>query len=162
MKRNLYGEMMPEPIDYVTNIIDSLKSQKHNSIDPSEHTRRGFTTNADFVIPDIGIYCIYKNGFPVYAGYSKNSIRNRLGRFISVVRDTNRDDENHPGARKYLRLFGADLTGLTFKIFDFDINTLPQHITIEDIETELIYHLNTKFNKENYNGSFVDTTRITL
>lgn len=162
MKKNLFGEMVIEPSDYTTTVIEELERQSFCHIEPDLNTGRGFKTSWLETLPDAGLYCIYKDEKPIYVGYSASSVRNRIHRFIAGVRGTESPTETHSGAYKYKRYFGECLENLSVKIFAFNVQVLPAHLKIEDIEVDLIYRLKPVLNTQINKGYFVTHSSVVL
>jgi hypothetical protein len=159
MIRNILGEIQLEPKDYLTFIKRELDSQFHFGITVNEQTAHGFFTEAK--IPNVGLYCLYRQNVLIYVGFTENSIRMRIGRFIAAVRGTEHPDENHSAGYKYLEKFGKDLSDLTFKYCEIKPSDLPSHIRLQDLEQCLIDDLKPLFNTETYdNYVFENIVRI--
>jgi hypothetical protein len=117
---------------------------------PNEDTKKGVITSDDKLISKKGFYCIFKERKAVYLGYSNISVRGRLGRFFAAIRGTEHEDESHAGGYKYSEKYGKDFSELTVKVVEFDVNDLSiaENISMEDVESELIYEMKPIFNSE--------------
>jgi hypothetical protein len=161
MKRNIFGNIYLEAIDYLPLLLDEFNSQPHYEILVNENTSHGFSTNVK--VPEKGIYCIYKNDNALYVGCTQSSIRNRLGRFIAAVRGTEHPEESHAGGYKYRSLFGDDLSGVTFKYCNLDSSDLPNNLSVKDVEYELIKSIKPLFNNETfYDYNFKKVVEVSL
>jgi hypothetical protein len=84
---------------------------------------------------------------------STGYIQTRISRFFAAARRTDRFDERHPAGEKYHKIYN-NFDNISIKTVDFDFNSLPQKITVENVEEELIYRLkpllNAKGNKSRF------------
>jgi hypothetical protein len=146
---------------YAKYLVDEFKSLPKHEILVNENTDHGFLTNEKINLIT-GIYLIYKNQDLVYIGQTNNCLRNRIGRLLAGIRGTERHDENHSAAYKYVEYFGRDTQGLSFKYIKIDANELQFNVSFEDIENELIQKLKPIFNSEVYkNYRFQKILKIT-
>lgn len=160
MIRNLLGSIINTSSDYANFIINELDSQPYYEIRIKENTTHGFETHVT-ISSRTGIYCLYKDKQPLYIGQTEHSIHQRLARFVAGVRGTERIDENHSAAYKYVEHFGRDLSDVTFKYSEVNVKELPEHVTLGDIERETINLINPYFNKETYdNFSFQNVVLV--
>ena len=150
MKRNLFFDIILEPSDYRDMLLRELNTEVFYDIIVKEDTDHGFHTNVK--LPNQGLYVLYKNCEPIYVGCSSTSIRTRIGRFIAGVRGTERLDENHSAAYKYIDVFGQDLNGVSIKSIPLRKSDLPDYLEIQDIEKMLIEELKPLFNNETHYG----------
>jgi hypothetical protein len=148
MKRNIFFEIVLEPEDFVPLLMHELNNEDFHNVYVKENTDHGFSTTVK--LPSQGIYIIYKNKQPIYIGCSTNSIHTRIGRFIAGVRGTERIDENHSAAYKYIEVFGQDLTGVSIKAVSLRPSDLPDYLNVESIERMLILKLKPLFNNETH------------
>lgn len=148
MQRNLFGEVTLTPEDYIPLLLNELSLDSFHELIVKEETAQGFSTNT--VIPNQGLYVIYKNEQPIYVGCSNSSIHKRIGRFLSAVRGTERDDENHSAAYKYIDVFGRDLSGVSIKVLSLTERDLFGCMDLEDVEIELIKSIKPLFNNETH------------
>lgn len=163
MKLNfITGEFQVEPLDIAKIIMDEFSKQEFCEIYPNFSTKKGFTKSLDLVLPNQGVYCIYKYHKPIYVGFSTNSIHNRISRFLSGARGTENESENHPASYKYARVYPNDFHDLSVKFCSFNAFTLPENITIEQVEKELIYNLRPVFNKQIYKTLFVESSTLKI
>lgn len=147
MKRTLFGDIVLEESDFFNIVVEDFK-QKHR-VYPKEDTCHGFTCDLG-LNKKKGIYGLWRGDDLLYIGSSDSCVRTRVGRFTSVVRGTNRLDEDHPGARKYLKHFGQDLSGLSTAICELSQKDLPDYLNIVMIETYIIKQLKPICNEETY------------
>ena len=126
-------------------------SPKHKIILTEEDlkTSHGFTTTEKISLVT-GIYLLYKKDELIYVGKTDNCLRNRIARFIAGVRGTERFDENHSAAYKYIEYFGRDLSNLSFKYIEINAEDLEHQVTIKDIEDVLIEKMRPILNSEIY------------
>lgn len=124
---------------------------KHNIVLTEEDlkTAHGFTTTEKISLVT-GIYLLYKKDELIYVGKTDNCLRNRIARFIAAVRGTERFDENHSAAYKYIEYFGRDLSDLSFKYIEINAEDLEHGVTIKDIEDILIEIMRPMLNSEIY------------
>ncbi|NBP01726.1 MAG: hypothetical protein EBU90_16630 [Proteobacteria bacterium] len=156
MRKNLFGEIIYEAKDFSELVVKELHEQNFITVTPKKSTNKGFITNSDVTIPKSGLYVIYKFQQPIYVGYSTHSIRDRIGRFIAAVRGTEHEMESHPAGYKYKHVYGDCLDQISFKASHIDFYTsLPNYLSINDVEKELIYTLRPVFNMEIYKSLFV-------
>lgn len=148
MKRNIYGDFTVYPEDYSQVIIEELKKNKHIKIEPNYDTAKGVVCEED--LQRAGFYFIYKFKCLIYIGYSNNSIHDRVGRFFAGIRGTERHDESHSAAYKYSKYFGSNCENLEIKYVEVDRWNLLCSVTMQDIESSLIYELKPKLNMEIY------------
>lgn len=131
---------------------ESVYLPKHK-ITVNEKTDHGFSTK-EKIGSISGIYLIYKefeeSDILVYIGHSGHCIRQRIGRWLSGIRGTERFDENHSAAYKYVEYFGRDTSGLSFKYLPLKLEDLQHGVEIEDIENGMIEKLKPLFNNEIY------------
>jgi len=148
MKRDIFGDFVVTASDYGDKIRQELNYTNFISVKPKLHTNKGVI--ADDFIDGAGIYLLYRNDELIYIGYSNSSVRNRIGRLFAGVRGTERHDESHPGAYKYIKLYGTVCDNLQVKIVPLQQHTLLCGITMEQIEHELIYNMKPILNNEIY------------
>lgn len=119
----------------------------------NENTDHGFSTSEKISLVS-GIYLIYKKVkneyILVYVGHSGHCIRQRIGRWLSGIRGTERFDENHSAAYKYVEYFGRDTDELSFKYIPLKPQQLKHGLTIEDVEKLVIEKMQPLFNGEIY------------
>lgn len=165
MIRTIFDEIVFEKEDfselYAQFFIQELASRPRYKLSAKEDTTHGVLTEIK-ISNKTGIYIIYKDDNIVYIGHSDTCIRNRLGRFLAAIRGTEREDENHSGAYKYVECFGRDTTGLSFKYVDINPNQLQFNLEVGDIEKTVIQKMKPFFNNETfYNYSFEKTLKVT-
>jgi hypothetical protein len=148
MKRNIFFEIQYEPEDFLPLFLKEISLDNFEKVIIREETAQGFFTNRK--LANRGIYILYKNEQPIYVGCSESSIHKRIGRFISGVRGTERPDENHSAAYKYIDIFGRDLSDITVKTISISPQDLPEYINLTDIENTLIYSLKPLLNSETH------------
>jgi hypothetical protein len=126
-------------------------SPKHEILLTEEDlkTAHGFTTTEKISLVT-GIYLLYKENELIYVGKTDNCLRNRIARFIAAVRGTERFDENHSAAYKYIEYFGRDLSNLSFKYIEINAEDLEHGVLIKDIEDVLIEKMRPMLNREIY------------
>lgn len=130
-------------------LIDELENLPKYEIVVNESSDHGFLTN-EKISTISGIYLIYKDSELVYIGQSGTCIRNRIGRMLAGIRGTERYDENHSAAYKYVEYFGRDTKNLSFKYIPLKLEQLQQNLNFDDIENQLIEELKPLFNSEIY------------
>jgi hypothetical protein len=146
---------------YANYLIDEFQSLPKHKIIIKEDTDHGFLTD-EKINSVTGIYLIYKNQDLVYIGQTNNCLRNRIGRLLAGIRGTERYDENHSAAYKYVEYFGRDTKGLSFKYIEMNLAELEFGVQFEDIENQLIKKLKPIFNSEVYkNYRFQKILKIT-
>lgn len=148
MNRNVFGDFQITGKDYAIKIMEELNHSYRISIEPNLETDKGVISDA--FINVAGFYFIYINGELVYIGYTNHSIHGRIGRFFAGVRGTERYDESHPAAYKFVKKYGCKCEDIFLKIIPVDCDSLLSDITMKDIEDELIYYLNPLLNNEIY------------
>jgi hypothetical protein len=162
MRTNLFGEIVTEPVDYAKVIIDTFDRKEHLLITPNENSKKGFFKEGKEIVAKVGFYCIYKDTYPIYVGYSNNSIYHRIARFFGSATENTVDYEQHAGGKKYRNRFGNDYTGLSVKTCSFEQKDLPKNYSMEDIEAELIVMLEPIFNIEVYKRLWVSNNSIVV
>ena len=165
MIKTIFGNYEFEKEDfakiYAKYLVDEFKSLPKHKIVIKEDTDHGFSTDEKINLVT-GIYLIYKNQDLVYIGQTNSCLRNRIGRLIAGIRGTERHDENHSAAYKYVEYFGRDTKGLNFKYIQIKVEELQFNVTFEDIENQLIEKLKPIFNSEVYkNYRFQKILKIT-
>lgn len=148
MRRDLWGSIVYEASDFkdfVTNDLNSKKKYKVNYNDKLTHS-----ISTDNKLPKTGIYAIYRNDLLVYIGCTSWSIHGRIARFVAGVRGTERDDESHPAAYKYIEHFGDDVENLYVSFCSIDPENLPDNILMTDIEEVAIVSMCPLFNEQTY------------
>lgn len=158
MRRNIFGNFDVTAEDYSKKILQELKYTHFISIQPNYETNKG--VKADDFIDGAGIYFIYHKQELVYIGHTTHNVRDRIGRFFAGVRGTERHDENHPAAYKFVKFFDNKCEDLKLKIIPLEFTSLLCDVTMEDIETDLIYELKPLFNNEIYRNR--DILSVTL
>mgnify|MGYP000845976674 CR=1 FL=1 len=148
MVRNVFGDYQITGKDYAIIILRELILSQFISITPNLKTDKG--VNSDRYINVAGFYFIYNNEELVYIGYTNHSIHGRIGRFFAGVRGTERYDENHPAAYKFVAKYGCKCENVSLKIIPVDYNSLLSDITMTDIEDELIQSMKPTLNNEIY------------
>jgi hypothetical protein len=148
MIRDIFGNFAVTASDYGDKIQQELKYTNYISVKPKLHTDKGVI--ADDFIDCAGIYLLYRNGDLIYIGHTNSSVRNRIGRFFAGVRGTERHDESHPAAYKYIKLYGHTCDNLRVKIVSLQQHTLLCDVTMEQIEYELIHTMKPILNNEIY------------
>ena len=134
---------------YAKYLIGEFDSLPKHKIVVKEDTDHGFLTDEKINLVT-GIYLIYKDKELVYIGQTNSCLRNRIGRLLAGIRGTERYDENHSAAYKYVEYFGRDIDGLSFKYIELNSNDLKFNIGLQDIENKLIEKLKPIFNSEVY------------
>ncbi len=160
MIRNIFGNFDVTAKDYCIKILQELNYTNLISIKPNLETDKGVI--ADDFIDGAGLYFIYHNDKLVYIGHTNHNVRNRIGRWFAAIRGTERDDENHPAAYKFLKVFGSSCMNHTLKIIPLIDTTLLCDVTMEDIEAELIHELKPLFNNEIYRNRDIYSFQIEL
>lgn len=146
MIRDIFGNFVVTASDYATKIAQELKHTNVISIKPRWETDKGVI--ADDFIDGAGIYFIYYKDKLVYIGHTNNSIRDRIGRWFAGVRGTERYDEKHPAAHKFVKIYGSKCEDMTLKVIPLDFMMLLCDVKIQDIEEELIHDFRPLFNNE--------------
>jgi hypothetical protein len=156
MKKTLYGyniEKNDYADIYAKAFVEEFIGAPAYEISVNENTDHGFSTNEKIGLIS-GIYLIYKQvenqSVLVYVGHSGHCIRQRIGRWLSGIRGTERFDENHSAAYKYVEYFGRDTDGLSFKYIAIQPESLEHDLVIEDIEKLVIERMQPLFNGEIY------------
>jgi hypothetical protein len=137
---------------YANSMYDEFCGLPNHQITLTEEdlkTDHGFTTTEKISLTT-GIYLLYRYNELIYIGKTDNCLRNRIARFIAGVRGTERFDENHSAAYKYIEFFGRNLSGLSFKYIAIDPFDLEHGVTIKDIENVLIEKMRPMLNGEIY------------
>jgi hypothetical protein len=160
MRRNVFGNFDVTAEDYSSKIIQELKYTNFISIQPNFETDKGVI--ADDFIDGAGLYFIYHNDELVYIGHTNHTVRNRIGRWFAAIRGTERFDENHPAGHKFARIFGKKNLNQKLKIIPLVYSTLLSDVTMEDIETQLIYDLKPLLNNEIYRNRDILSVQIQL
>jgi len=148
MKTDLYGNKILDASDFSKKILKAFNEQDGISIYHSFGTKSGHENDCNVIFPKIAIYCIYKNVDPVYIGLSRNSTHNRIGRFVQGALNKETKKTKHPGGRRYYKEYGEDIRGLRVKYFDMTKINLPDYISMEEIELDLIRKLKPILNNE--------------
>lgn len=148
MIRDIFGNFIVTANDYSIKIEQELKYTNYISVKPKLHTDKGVIAN-DF-IDAAGIYLLYKNDDLIYIGHTNSSVRNRIGRFFAGVRGTERHDESHPAAYKYIKLYGNICDNLQLKLVSLQQHTLLCDVTMQQVEYELIYSMKPILNNQIY------------
>lgn len=148
MRTDLYGNNILEPSDFSKRILKSFNEQDGISIYHSFGTKSGHENDSKVIFPKIAIYCIYKNLNPVYIGLSRNSTHNRIGRFVQGALNKETKNTKHSGGQRYYKEYGEDIRGLRVKYFDMTRINLPDYISMEEIELDLIRKLKPILNNE--------------
>jgi hypothetical protein len=151
---------------YAKKFIEELNSLPKSKILVNENTDHGFSTNEKISLVS-GIYLLYKYDILIYVGQSNHCIRQRIGRFLAGIRGTERFDENHSAAYKYIQYFSRDTKGLSFKYIGLSEPGRPVNldfdVTLNDIEKIMIKRLNPLFNDETYsNFSFEKVLKVSF
>jgi hypothetical protein len=165
MRTNLFGELTLEPIDIADAVILELKKQDGIRFQPDLTKITGFHYwNNEKFPTNLGpiIYCIYKDYEPIYVGISinKTGLRARVGRFCCQLMGKTEKTGEHPGAKKYKKLYKDDYSNLTVKYVR--INHDSKHISLEDVEKEVIRILNPICNNEVYRKNWIHEARLEL
>jgi hypothetical protein len=151
MKKDLWGSLYNTEEDVVVPLLEELNNSAYVYIKPNIESRYGFTKSGK--INKKGLYLIYKDDKLIYVGMSTGYIQTRISRFFAAARRTDRFDERHPAGEKYHKIYN-NFDNISIKTVDFDFNSLPQKITVENVEEELIYRLkpllNAKGNKSRF------------
>jgi hypothetical protein len=134
---------------YANFLIDEFESLPKHKIHVREDTDHGFLTDEKISLIS-GIYFIYKGDTLVYVGQTNHCMRQRIGRLLAGIRGTERYDENHSAAYKYIEYFGRDTSGLSFKYVELNLKELQFGIQLQDIENSIIEKLKPIFNIEVY------------
>jgi hypothetical protein len=134
---------------YAKHLIHEFQSLPKYEILVKEDTDHGFLTDEKISLIS-GIYFIYKDDILVYIGQTSHCMRQRIGRFLAGIRGTERHDENHSAAYKYVEYFGRDTSKLTFKYVELNPKDLEYGIDLVDIENGMIEELKPIFNSEVY------------
>jgi hypothetical protein len=165
MIKTIFGNYLFEKKDfadtYAKYLIKEFESLPKHKIVVREDTDHGFLTNEKLSLVS-GLYVIYKNDILVYIGETNYCIRQRIGRLLAGIRGTERPDENHSAAYKYIEYFGRDTSGLSFKYIPINVAELEYGIQLLDIENSIIEKMEPLFNKEIYkNYRFQKQLKIT-
>lgn len=138
---------------YAEHFIAEFDSMPKTKIFVNFNTDHGFTTKEKISLVS-GIYLLYKSNTLIYVGKSDHCIHQRIGRFLAGVRGTERLDENHSAAYKYVDYFGRDTTNLSFKYIKLaepgEFVNLDHHVTLQDIEEQIIRIMDPLFNRESF------------
>lgn len=141
MYRNLFNELVLEPVDVAEFILDTKEFNQRYRLIVDLNTKMGFSLHSNFekaptLSDESGIYAIYRNDELFYIGATTKTIHGRIARFIKEVRGLSTLREDHPAAKKFRLLYGEqDLD----KIFVSAIRIKPQHyMHISAVENELI------------------------
>lgn len=148
---------------YAEHFVAEFNSMPKTKIFVNYNTDHGFTTKEKISLVS-GIYLLYKSDTLIYVGKSDHCIHQRIGRFLAAVRGTERLDENHSAAYKYINYFGRDTTNLSFKYIKLadagEMVDLEHFLTLQDVEEQIIQIMDPLFNKQsfgNFNiGKFVE------
>jgi hypothetical protein len=156
MYTDLWGDEHLESNDYADEIIQKLNQATEIAFSPNYDTAAGVILNpSESYLVENGFHCIYRNGVPMYVGYAgaNNSTRARLGRFLSVARGVNRDDEGHGGAERYLKMFenqNVDLfAGLTVRAVEYFAGQ-DIMVRMDDIAEDIAVKINAVLNNKVY------------
>ena len=167
MRKNLFDEWVSEPIDFAKEIVKEFQTQDGIRFAPNLNKIKGFDywNNQKFPGNFTGhlIYCIYKDGDPVYVGCSRNvqGLRDRMGRFCCQLTGKTKTAGEHPGAKKYKKIFKEDYSNLYVKYSQITKN-LPDGIKLEEIELEIIRILKPICNNEIYKSNWTAMARLEL
>ena len=134
---------------YANYMIEEFKSLSKHKIVVNENTDHGFSTTQKINLVT-GIYFVYKNDDLVYVGQTNHCMRQRIGRFLAGIRGTERYDENHSAAYKYVEYFGRDTSGLSFKYLPVNVAELEHCVDLQHIENDIIEKIKPLFNNEVY------------
>jgi hypothetical protein len=156
MKLDLYGNKILDASDFSKKIMKQFNDQQEIRIYHSFGTKSGHENDCSTIFPRSAIYCIYKNGKPIYVGLSRNSTHNRIGRFVQGALNKETKNTKHPGGRRYRIEYGDDLRGLSVKYFDMTKINLPEYISMEEIELDLIRKLKPKLNIQIRNFAHIE------
>lgn len=161
MRKNLLGEYVVEPIDFANMIIEDFDKQVGIKFAPNPNRVKGFHYWNSSVFPRTDeytqlIYCIYKDSEPVYVGLSKskNGLYHRVGRFCCQLSGRTVKAGEHPGAKKYKKIYKEDYSNLYVKYAKIYNN--QQHILLEDIEFEVIRILKPICNNQIYKRNWIE------
>lgn len=150
MRRDLWGGVIYEGSDYESLVIPELSHKKKHKIRVNYKQTHSIST--DVTLSNVpGIYAIYRNNILVYIGCTTWSIHGRVARFVAAVRGTERDDESHPAAYKYLEHFGDDVENLyvSFCALDEEKDLRPE-VKSTDVEEAVISTMCPLFNEQTY------------
>lgn len=135
---------------YANYMLDEINYLPKHELIVNENSDHGFITTEKLNLVT-GIYLIYKSNELVYIGQTNSCMRNRIGRLLAGIRGTERYDENHSAAYKYVEYFGRDTSELSFKYLVVNPDEdLEFKVGLEDIENKLIEELKPLFNSEIY------------
>jgi hypothetical protein len=165
MKKNLFGELYLEPIDIANQVTVELERQDGIRFQPDDTKITGFHYWNNGKFPsNLGsiIYCIYKDYEPIYVGISvnKTGLRARVGRFCCQLMGKTEKTGEHPGAKKYKKLYKDDYSNLTVKYVP--VRQDIKYITLEEIEIEVIRILKPICNNEIYKTNWLHEARLEL
>jgi hypothetical protein len=164
MRKNLFGEIVSEPIDYAMEIIKEFEDQYGIRFEPNLNKITGFHYWNDGAFPANNgptIYCVFKDNEPIYVGMTKrkNGLRVRLSRFCCELMEKTEKTGNHPGAKKYKKMHKEDYSGLIVKYVSVNPASF---IKLEEIEQEVIRILNPMFNNEIYKKYWINEARLLI
>ena len=141
MYKNLFGELVFEPIDIANFVLNEREFSRKYRLLISPQTKMGFSLHSNFekapiLSDESGLYAIYRNDDLFYIGATMNSIHQRIARFVKEVRGLSTWREDHAAAKKFRKLYGErDLD----KLYISAIRIKPPHyMDIRSVEKELI------------------------
>jgi len=170
MRKNLFGEIIIEASDYAKKVVKVFTQQDGIRFAPNPDKVRGFYYWNDTTFPKFHgqseiIYCIYKDGLPVYVGCSRqqsgNGLYARVSRFCCQLTGRTETGGEHPGAKKYKRFFKEDYSNLYVKYYSLCDNN-KYNILLEEVEQEVIRILMPICNNEIYKNSWTASARLEL
>jgi len=159
MKRNVFGMLALTAEDFADAILREFDEQDHCTILPNFQTKKGVNSSNNSILRKKGFYCIYKDKFPVYLGYTNIDIGGRVGRFYAAIRGTEHEEENHPAGYKFFREFGQNFSLMTIKSVEFQPENLDisDGIKMENIEQVLISKIKPALNSEIFFNHWMKT-----
>ena len=170
MKKNLLGEIIIEASDYAKKVVKMFVEQDGIRFAPNPNKVRGFYYWNDTTFPKFKgkcqlIYCIYKDGRPIYVGCSRqksgNGLYARISRFCCQLTGNTKTGGEHPGAKKYKILFDEDYSNLYVKYYSLCEND-KYNISLEEVEQEIIRILMPVCNNEIYKSNWTAMARLEL
>jgi hypothetical protein len=170
MRTNLFGELSVEPSDIAEVVAKEFQKQYGIRFEPNTNKTTGFHYWNDTKFPRTKgptVYCVYKDGIPQYVGQTTNNdgLRIRLGRLCCELQGKTKFAGNHPGAKKLKKLYDKDYTGLTVKYYEIPRKFLTiqdNHISLQQVELELIRMLRPICNQEIYKTNWIAESRLEL
>jgi hypothetical protein len=148
---SLFGGYVKDEDDYAEEIVEKLSNAQDIAFYPDDSEGSNLVLVPNVNLNRHGFYCIYKNGIPLFVGYSSGYVRNRIHRFVKTALGTNRHDEDHSGAQEFTRFFSDRndmFNDTSVRYFEFYAG---QDITasMKKISSQVSKKMNTVLNKEN-------------